>query len=175
MVKSVQTFCALAVTALGFSSSFAFAGDTTGMKCKVAGNWNLEATVSEEFVNLTYSQDGVDADSSISFPVAAVIPTDDVVYRAYQVTAPVLAGGAGPRVVISENDVERVVPIGEAIGSLPVEALLFMAQTDSNDVVDQAAYGVMHKQGDELDTWLNEYTSCVPGTITQYFDLKTTP
>ena len=86
-----------------------------------------------------------------------------------------LAGGAGPRVVISENDVERVVPIGEAIGSLPVEALLFMAQTDSNDVVDQAAYGVMHKQGDELDTWLNEYTSCVPGTITQYFDLKTTP
>ena len=174
-MNSIRLLRTAAIATTAFSSSFAFAGEATGMKCKVAGNWNLEARVSGDVVSLTYSQDGVDSESSITFPVKAVIPTDDVVYRAYQVTAPVLAGGAGPRVVISENDVERLVPIGEAIDSLPVEALLFMAQTDASDVVDQAAYGVMHKQGDNLDTWVNEYTSCVPGTITKYFDLKTAP
>jgi hypothetical protein len=164
-----------AVAALGFSSSFALASEAAGMKCQVAGNWNLVAKVVDEGATLTYSQDGVDGESSISFPAATVIPTDDVVYRAFKVGAPILAGGAGPRVVISENDIERLVPIGEAISSLPVEVLLFLAQTDANDVVDQASYGVMHKQGDNLDTWINEYTSCMPGTIKQYFDLKTAP
>jgi hypothetical protein len=175
MTNSHRLLRIAAVAAVGFSCSVAFASEATGLKCQVAGNWNLEATVSGDVVSLTYSQQGVDAESSITFPVKAVLPTDDVVYRAFQVTSPVLAGGAGPRVVISENDVQRLVPIGEAISELPIEALLFMAQTDANGVVDQAAYGVMHKQGDNLDTWVNEYTSCVPGTITKYFDLKTTP
>lgn len=175
MINSFRPLCVAALVTVGFSSSFAFAAESAGLKCQVAGNWNLEATVSDDAVSLTYSQDGVDSESSLTFPVKAVIPTDDVAYRAFQVTSPVLAGGAGPKVVISENDVERLVPIGEAISELPIEALLFMAQADANGVVDQAAYGVMHKQGDNLDTWVNEYTSCMPGTITKYFDLKTTP
>jgi hypothetical protein len=176
MMNSIRLLRTAAIATTVFSSSFGFAGETTGMKCKVAGDWNLVATVADSLVSLTYSLDDVDGSrSSISFPVVAVIPTDDVVYRAFQVSAPVLAGGPGPQVVVSDNDVERLVPIGEAIESLPVEALLFLAQTDANDVVDQASYGVMHKQGDNLDTWINEYTSCLPGTITQYFDLKTAP
>lgn len=164
----------LAACATFVMGSAALAGGARGMKCQVADNWFMEATVQDSFVTLNYWLEGAETESSIIFPLVSEIPTDAPVYHAFAVTRPELAGGSGPTVVVRDNGSERLVPLGEAIRSLPVEALLFAAQEDEQDLVDVAAFGVMHRQGEsEPDTWMNDYTTCIPGTVTKYFGLKT--
>lgn len=131
------------------------------LACQTESGWYLKAVAGLQYVTLTFSKDAEQLSHSISISRSA--GNDDNmndVYALFGVEGQgYAAGGAGPVVSVSDNDVARDVQLFEAINSLPVEQISFEGSLTPNLEIESAKVGILHRQA-ELETTYFDALTC---------------
>jgi len=132
------------------------------LSCEVADGWQLNLTKTGESLIFNYSKYMGENKAEHSFALKRNLKDskDNDTHLVYGAEGPAVpAGGPGPVVMTSENDVKRSVQLFDLISSLPVTGIEVNGRLDSSMKIVSASVSVLHQQAG-TETYTNQYLTC---------------